>query len=924
MGNQQGRLLETTQKFEKGEHLSLRDTKLGKKEIQEGIQFIKEKLPTLSSLELIGCRVKACPPEIGEINHLLSLKVPHNSLSTLPPSLPLSLLELDLSNNKFDEMPIKNPDGLQSLRFLNLSHNSLSSLPSSLHFRNLEILDLSSNGISSLPESLFQLTSLTHLDLSRNKIKEIPIHVSSLSQLVTLTLSENNLGSFPISIASLSNLRHLSLGSNGLKELAPEISALISLEQLELQHNHLTGLPIEFFRLGSLKILKLYDNEIGVLSEEFGKLEELTEIFFQENQLSRLPKKIGKLKKLRKLFLEFNQLISIPDSLAHLSKLVVLMLHNNKFDRIPPVLYEMKSLLRFSLDHNPMEFESSDTRSKLKDSTKALAVISTQPRTPIASECGSVRIHAKDRESLKLNSSTLPGRLRGRRSSVADTREINLPSPSSKAKHLGVELTASMNSSSSESIPTSKKLARMSTFALSSSEPPTGAAPSYSKFKDAFASFVDQQDFSQPRKKHLEKLSAQEKWSLLSTYKGSSVDLLRLDKKPVKGEKQENPSDFIKTFAARIPTVMELTRLNEAIHKSSDFAKSNFVDAGGMVALTSLLIGTKKSVIKVSNQEAVAVETLQIILYLCNLSVKWLITTTDAISAIVGCLDYGDPEIKSIVFNILEMVCYIHYVGPSLILEALTARVTKIAAPEATSSPSPSPKTNQKAPKKRKSRRLLKNADLIDWGQDFEKGGKSKSSGSLLPVPKKVTVNTKERFVPLVSPLSSVSMSPVNKRNCLYIINSILDSTSDLEERFLLRMEVTALGISNLLPDLPDECSDQRDQYEIDNVQDYQDMFDKFPKDHVNGLIAKAGGNTLGSLGENDGSRLDVLVCFPETFSRICTVPFDADKNWGDHRDAVGEKMAIERRKEYGLYYTNDGENSNPKKTGTNQLQLCM
>ena len=258
--------------------------------------------------------------------------------------------------------------------------------------------------------------------------------------------------------------------------------------------------------------------------------------------------------------------------------------------------------------------------------------------------------------------------------------------------------------------------------------------------------------------------------------------------------------------------------------------------------------------------------------------------STDAISAIVGCLDYGDPEIKSIVFNILEMVCYIHYVGPSLILEALTARVTKIAAPEATSSPSPSPKTNQKAPKKRKSRRLLKNADLIDWGQDFEKGGKSKSSGSLLPVPKKVTVNTKERFVPLVSPLSSVSMSPVNKRNCLYIINSILDSTSDLEERFLLRMEVTALGISNLLPDLPDECSDQRDQYEIDNVQDYQDMFDKFPKDHVNGLIAKAGGNTLGSLGENDGSRLDVLVCFPETFSRICTVPFDADKNWGDHR----------------------------------------
>ena len=45
-----------------------------------------------------------------------------------------------------------------------------------------------------------------------------------------------------------------------------------------------------------------------------------------------------------------------------LVKLVVLMVHNNRFDSIPPVLYKMKSLLRFSLDHNPMEFEAPETR----------------------------------------------------------------------------------------------------------------------------------------------------------------------------------------------------------------------------------------------------------------------------------------------------------------------------------------------------------------------------------------------------------------------------------------------------------------------------------------------------------------------------------------------------------------------------------
>ena len=38
------------------------------------------------------------------------------------------------------------------------------------------------------------------------------------------------------------------------------------------------------------------------------------------------------------------------------------MVHNNRFDSIPPVLFNMRSLLRFSLDHNPMEYENSETR----------------------------------------------------------------------------------------------------------------------------------------------------------------------------------------------------------------------------------------------------------------------------------------------------------------------------------------------------------------------------------------------------------------------------------------------------------------------------------------------------------------------------------------------------------------------------------
>ena len=46
------------------------------------------------------------------------------------------------------------------------------------------------------------------------------------------------------------------------------------------------------------------------------------------------------------------------------------------------------------------------------------------------------------------------------------------------------------------------------------------------------------------------------------------------------------------------------------------------------MALTSLLVGLKKSVIRVRNKEAVANETLKIFLFLAQMNPKWIITTT--------------------------------------------------------------------------------------------------------------------------------------------------------------------------------------------------------------------------------------------------------------------------------------------------------
>ena len=46
------------------------------------------------------------------------------------------------------------------------------------------------------------------------------------------------------------------------------------------------------------------------------------------------------------------------------------------------------------------------------------------------------------------------------------------------------------------------------------------------------------------------------------------------------------------------------------------------------MALTSLLVGLKESVIRVRNKEAVANETLKIFLFLAQMNPKWIITTT--------------------------------------------------------------------------------------------------------------------------------------------------------------------------------------------------------------------------------------------------------------------------------------------------------
>ncbi|CAK8578562.1 unnamed protein product [Lathyrus sativus] len=126
-----------------------------------------------------------------------------------------SLLEINLSRNRFGgsiTVELKNTSTIENL---NLSHNRFSNLVQLSTFQNLKILDLSHNNLRTLPFGIQNLTKLQHLDLSSCNIKDNIKPISSLLSLHYLDLSNNNLtGTFPTDFPAINNLKFLNISNN--------------------------------------------------------------------------------------------------------------------------------------------------------------------------------------------------------------------------------------------------------------------------------------------------------------------------------------------------------------------------------------------------------------------------------------------------------------------------------------------------------------------------------------------------------------------------------------------------------------------------------------------------------------------------------------------------------------------------------------
>ena len=258
------------------------------------------------------------PPEIGQLDRLLSLTLYSNRLSgPIPIELArlVRLKSLDLGGNRFTG-PIPPELGrLVDLYFLNLSGNKLS---------------------GAIPSELGRLTKLIDLWLSANSLSGvIPPELGQLDRLNLLSISSNRLtGTIPSELARMNMLEELILFSNRLSGQIPaEIGNMPVLKIISLWNNQLTGsIPSELGRLDNLIVLLLDDNQLtGVIPPEIGNLSRLLSLSLNDNRLTgSIPPDLGQLDLLEDLKLQKNRLSGpVPSEFGNLSAIKTLNLGDN-------------------------------------------------------------------------------------------------------------------------------------------------------------------------------------------------------------------------------------------------------------------------------------------------------------------------------------------------------------------------------------------------------------------------------------------------------------------------------------------------------------------------------------------------------------------------------------------------------------------
>ena len=156
--------------------------------------WVGEKMPNLTDLDIGGNKVKKLPATIERLTKLTNIKANDNKITEIPSFLSKlpELRFVNFSGNKLKNIS-KSSLNLPKLRFLDLADNQISTLPDLSGLKNLSGLRLEHNeGIGFVTQST-TLDYLDFLDLSHCNLKTVPSFLGTFPRLINFNLSGNPL-----------------------------------------------------------------------------------------------------------------------------------------------------------------------------------------------------------------------------------------------------------------------------------------------------------------------------------------------------------------------------------------------------------------------------------------------------------------------------------------------------------------------------------------------------------------------------------------------------------------------------------------------------------------------------------------------------------------------------------------------------------
>ena len=257
------------------------------------------RFPNLKILDLSMNALKTIPPISVFAPTLETLLVPFNILNVFPTSLPVSLVKLDVSNNRISEFLTPLNENI-NLTTLDISNNKITSLPCLPP--TLEMFNAENNQINTSEELKFE--KLPTLQFTRNCLKTIPALTGC--NATTLDFAHNKLEAIEVEKIGVFSTR-LDFSCNLIKEIPEQLFLVEKLQSINITGNSITRIPESIVNTT------------------------LTALYISENDISTLPKMPVSLMTLKAIKCSFTQL---PESLNELTRLNYIDFSNNKIKTV--------------------------------------------------------------------------------------------------------------------------------------------------------------------------------------------------------------------------------------------------------------------------------------------------------------------------------------------------------------------------------------------------------------------------------------------------------------------------------------------------------------------------------------------------------------------------------------------------------------